>query len=71
MGFGVPIDEWLLGPLSEWAEHLLSKQQIKASGIYNEYEVTKLWNEHKKRKYNRANELWSILMYQAWSELNV
>ena len=34
--FGVPIDEWLLDPLSEWAEHLLSKQQIQTSGIFNE-----------------------------------
>lgn len=70
MGFGIPLDEWLLGPLSEWAEHLLDKQQIHASGVFDEAQVSKLWNEHKKRKYNRANELWSILMFQSWSELN-
>jgi asparagine synthase (glutamine-hydrolysing) len=66
MGFGVPIGEWLRGPLREWATHLLSSQQLKADGILNENLVRKKWEEHISGKRNWQYPLWGVLMFQAW-----
>ena len=70
MGFGVPIGEWLLGPLKEWAEDLLSEGRLKREGFLNPQIVRKYWQEHCLKKRDRAHELWNILMFQSWLQEN-
>ena len=69
MGFGVPIDSWLRGPLRSWAEELLDESHIRSSCYLNATAIRKKWDEHLSYKQNWQYHLWGVLMFQAW--LNV
>jgi asparagine synthase (glutamine-hydrolysing) len=68
MGFGVPIDAWLRGPLREWAETLLNKDRILKEGFLNPDPICDMWREHLSGRRNRQHQLWNVLMFQAWLE---
>lgn len=70
MGFGVPLDSWLRGPLRDWAETLLSEDRINREGYLRAEPIRHLWNEHLSGRSNRAYILWNVLMFQAWLESN-
>jgi asparagine synthase (glutamine-hydrolysing) len=67
-GFGVPIDDWLRGPLRDWVEELISSQRLKETGYIQPEAVRRLWDQHLCGWRNHSNVLWSILMFQAWSQ---
>lgn len=66
MGFGVPIDIWLRGPLRDWAENLLSAQGLQAQGYLNVQHISSAWQQHVSGKRNHRDSLWVVLMWQAW-----
>lgn len=69
-GFGIPIGEWLLGPLKDWAKALLEDKCIKEQGFLNPHIVKNFWDDHCSRKQDRTHEIWNILMFQAWLQEN-
>lgn len=66
MGFGVPMGEWLRGPLREWAESLLDARRLADEGFLDARCVRRAWSDHLARKSDRHSALWSVLMFQAW-----
>lgn len=67
MGFGLPIDEWLRGPLKEWADDLLNQDKLHQQGYFDAEYVQNVWNKHCNGE-QFGSRLWGILMFQNWLE---
>lgn len=68
MGFGVPLGEWLRGPLKDWAADLLDPIVLEQEGFLNAKLVAKKWQEHQAGTRNWQYHLWDVLMFQAWKQ---
>ncbi len=65
MGFGVPIGEWLRGPLKTWAADLLFSESLQ-DDILNKESIIRMWNDHQSGTWDYADHLWRVLMFRAW-----
>ncbi len=65
-GFGVPVGDWLRGPIRDWAADLLLETGVRADGIFDAGVVTDIWRAHQLGRGNHDQRLWAILMFQAW-----
>ncbi len=65
-GFSIPVGLWMRGPLRDWAEDLLSEQELGKDGLLDVTAIRTRWARHLAGREEATQPLWSVLMYQAW-----
>ncbi len=68
MGFSIPIDHWLRGPLRDWAEGLLDVVHLRDQSYFDVNLVRSRWSEHLSGRRDWQYQLWNVLMFQQWLE---
>ena len=63
-GFGLPVDDWLRGPLRPWAEDLLFGPELR--DLLDPGPVRRAWDDHQAGRANNAYELWDVAQLAAW-----
>ena len=66
MGFCVPIDHWLRGPLREWAGDVLAEDRLRRDGYLDPQAVGQKLAEHVSGERGWQLHLWRALMFQTW-----
>lgn len=66
MGFAIPLNDWLRGPLRAWAQDLLSEKRLKSEGYFDPAPIHQRWQEHLSGQRNWGQHLWGILSFQTW-----
>jgi asparagine synthase (glutamine-hydrolysing) len=68
MGFGIPLGEWLRGPLRDWAEDLLAERRLREADLLDASRVRQCWQEHLDGRRNWQYLIWDVLMLEMWRE---
>jgi asparagine synthase (glutamine-hydrolysing) len=65
LGFGLPLSDWLRGPLRDWASALLDPDQIAREGWFDPAAVRRIWNDGPTP--GAEDVVWRLLMFQQWA----
>lgn len=66
MGFAVPLQAWLRGPLRDWAADLLDEGALRREGFFRPGPVRRRWADLQAGGDGHELALWSVLIFQAW-----
>ena len=65
MGFGIPVGDWIRGPLRPWAEDLLAPGAM-SDGLFDRAAVHRWFTELLSGRRDAQHGLWAVLQFQAW-----
>ena len=65
MGFGIPVGDWIRGPLRPWAEDLLAPGAM-SDGLFDRAAVLRWFTEFLSGRRDAQHGLWAVLQFQAW-----
>ena len=73
VGFGVPLDKWMRGPLKEQLTDMCSVEYLKKQGIFDAEYVNRFMHEYLKTGdkgpatgSNFSKTAWSFFAFQLW-----
>jgi asparagine synthase (glutamine-hydrolysing) len=66
MGFSIPIDRWLRGPLRKWADDLLSSEELERGGLLAAAPIVGAWRDLQAGRRHAGAALWAVIMFQSW-----
>ena len=67
-GFGIPLAQWLRGPLKDWSAELLDEALLRRHNLVRPAAVERLRQEHLSGKRNHAKILWNLCALSAFAE---
>jgi asparagine synthase (glutamine-hydrolysing) len=67
-GFGVPLGDWLRGPLRDWAGDLLNRDRLDREGYLRSAPIVQALDRHVRGDGDWSAYLWDVLMFQSWLE---
>jgi asparagine synthase (glutamine-hydrolysing) len=71
MGFGVPLDHWFRGQLSDLLRDTLLSQRSLERGYFRRRSVEQLIEAHVSGRNNHQYQLWNLLMLELWHRVFV
>lgn len=66
LGFGLPLDRWLRGPLREMSRDLLLGPRAASRGRFDRRAVSKLLEDHATGAVNADDRIWSLMCLELW-----
>ena len=45
---------------------LLGDGRLRARGLFNDREISRLWTEHRERRADHRHRLWQLVMLELW-----
>lgn len=67
-GFGVPLREWMEGPLAELVGDVLSPTRLRRQGLFNPDGVQRVLTENSERHEDHTYFIWALLSFELWAE---
>ena len=67
-GFGVPLAQWLRGPLRPILEETLHPDRLRRVGLFVPEGVTRFVSEHLTGRHDHRKVLWQLLVFELWRE---
>jgi asparagine synthase (glutamine-hydrolysing) len=65
-GFAAPIGRWFRGPLAPMTRELLLDGRLRDRGIFDQGEVSRIWEEHRTGRADHPHRLWQLVMLELW-----
>ncbi|HEV2368538.1 MAG TPA: asparagine synthase (glutamine-hydrolyzing) [Acidimicrobiales bacterium] len=66
MGFGVPVGQWMRGPLRQLVEDALLGPELGGRGYFRTEVVERMWRDHLAGRAELTPQLWSLFMLEMW-----
>jgi asparagine synthase (glutamine-hydrolysing) len=63
------VSDWLRGPLRDWGEALLDEYRLQREDYFRPAVIRAKWEEHLTGQHNWVSQLWPVLMFQAWLDV--